>query len=110
MSSGQRAFPVTENARLVGLVSPQDLHRVPRDQWRLTAIKSIMTPRSKLIAMTPHDSAGNAFSLLARQNLNQLPVIDGERVVGRLRREDIIKWLSLQTDAHMVGAELSTKG
>jgi len=109
MPSGQRAFPVTENARLVGLVSLQDLHRVPRDQWRLTAVKSIMTPRSRLIAMTPRDSAGNALSLLARQNLNQLPVIEDERVVGMLRREDIIKWLSLQADAHLGGAGLSTK-
>ncbi|MGD2141060.1 MAG: site-2 protease family protein [Burkholderiales bacterium] len=109
MPSGQRAFPVTENTRLVGLVSLQDLNRVPRDHWSQTAIKTIMTPRSRLTTVAPHDSAGNALSLLARQNLNQLPVVDGEHVVGMLRREDIIKWLSLQADAHPGGTGLSAK-
>jgi CBS domain-containing protein len=68
-----------------------------------------MTPRSRLTTVAPHDSAGNALSLLARQNLNQLPVVDGEHVVGMLRREDIIKWLSLQADAHPGGTGLSAK-
>jgi CBS domain-containing protein len=33
--------------------------------------------------------------LLAQRDVNQLPVLDGERLVGLLRREDILKWLSL---------------
>jgi hypothetical protein len=35
------------------------------------------------------------MAVLASRDVNQLPVMDGERLVGLLRREDVLKWLSL---------------
>jgi CBS domain-containing protein len=50
--------------------------------------------------------AAEALGILAQRNVNQLPVLDGERLVGLLRREDVLKWLSLQeaSEAERLGA------
>jgi hypothetical protein len=32
---------------------------------------------------------------MAEQRLNQLPVVEGERLCGLVRREDLINWLAL---------------
>ena len=46
---------------------------------------------------TPDDSAAAALTKLAQRDVEQLPVVDGDgRLVGMLRRRDILRWLELQ--------------
>jgi CBS domain-containing protein len=55
----------------------------------------IMTPAAELACVSPRQDAAEALALLARRDVNQLPVLDGDKLVGLLRREDLLKWLSL---------------
>lgn len=43
----------------------------------------------------PHGSI-EALALLAGHNLNQPPVVEDAWLIGLIRREDILKWLSLR--------------
>jgi CBS domain-containing protein len=95
LKSGQRAFPVVEGERLAGIVCLEDMKRVAREQRAATAVSSIMTPVERLRSLTPRADAYEALSLMAEQRLNQLPVVEGERVRGLVRREDLINWLAL---------------
>jgi Zn-dependent protease/predicted transcriptional regulator len=95
MTSGQRAFPVEVDGRLVGMVSLRDLQKCTRDHWQEVTVADVMTPAAELPTIAPEDSAVAALSMLARGDLDQLPVVRGEELVGLLRREDILKWLSL---------------
>jgi CBS domain-containing protein len=95
MRSDQHAFPVTEGGRLLGLVTMQDLQKVPRDVWPSTTAAQIMTPASELAQVTPQEDTIDAMRALARQGVAQLPVVDHGVLRGLLRREDILKWLSL---------------
>jgi CBS domain-containing protein len=54
-----------------------------------------MTPVERLACVGPDTDAAEALAELARRNVNQLPVLEGGRLVGLLRREDVIKWLAL---------------
>lgn len=95
MSSGQRAFPVESDGRLVGLVSLRDLHKRDAGQWGDTTVGDIMTPLADLATVAPRQDAGEALDLLGQRDLNQLVVVEDGVARGLLRREDIVKWLAL---------------
>lgn len=95
----QRCFPVVDDGRLLGLVCLQDIRGVPRDDWPATAVEGVMTPRPDLDAVTPDTDAAEALERLTRRDVDQLPVMDGEAFRGLLRREGILRWLSLHADA-----------
>jgi len=97
MASGQRAFPVEQDGRLVGMVCLRDLNKRGRDAWGATTVREIMTPADRLTTVSPRDEAFDVLALLGQRDLNQLPVVDNGRLVGMIRREDILKWLSLHT-------------
>jgi CBS domain-containing protein len=48
-----------------------------------------------LSACPPRQAAAEALAILAQRDVNQLPALDGDKLVGLLRREDVPKWLSL---------------
>lgn len=97
MASGQRAFPVEVDGRLVGMVSLGDLQKYRREQWHDVTVGDAMTPATELATIGPDMSALEAMEIIARRDLAQLPVVQGADLLGLLRREDILKWLSLHT-------------
>jgi Zn-dependent protease/CBS domain-containing protein len=101
MGTEQRAFPVLAQNRLVGMVCLQDVRKVPRERWPERRVEDIMTPADRVAAVKPEDDAAEAMVVLTRRGVNQLPVVERGRVVGLLRREDILRWLSLYGDASL---------
>jgi Zn-dependent protease len=95
MASGQRVLPVERDGRFLGLVSLSDLQKSEQRAWSRMSAAEIMTPVERLAWVPPGADAGEALAELARRNVNQLPVLDNGRLVGLLRREDVIKWLAL---------------
>jgi Zn-dependent protease len=95
MASGQRVLPVERAGRFLGLVSLSDLQKSERRAWERMTAADIMTPLERLACVAPEADAGDALEELARRGVNQLPVLEGGRLVGLLRREDVLKWLSL---------------
>lgn len=105
MASGQRAFPVEADQRFLGMVCLADLQKRDRAGWEATTVREIMTPVSSLVTVPPEEDAAEALTLLGQRNLGQLPVVDRARLVGLLRREDVLTWLSLHA-----GPELRPAG
>ena len=56
-----------------------------------------MTPAGELATIGPNVSALEALEIIAHRELGQLPVVQGGGLLGLLRREDILKWLSFHT-------------
>jgi Zn-dependent protease/CBS domain-containing protein len=99
MASGQRVFPVVEDARLLGLVSLADLRKRPREAWARTPVAEIMTPAGSLVSISPRHEVLDALALLGARNLNQLPVVEDGRLLGLVRREDILKWMAIHAES-----------
>lgn len=95
MASGQRAFPVEADGRFLGIISLRDLQKRERHTWESTSVSEIMTPAAAVVTVAPEQDAVEALSILGRRDLNQLPVVKNTELLGLLRREDILKWLSL---------------
>jgi CBS domain-containing protein len=90
-----RAVPVVHDGALRGLVSVSDVRRVPPHDWPTTAVEEIMKPVDQLKVAHPMLPVAEALQQLAQENIEQMPVLEGGRLVGVLRRRDISRWLEL---------------
>ncbi len=100
LGHAQRAFPVTDGTRFAGMVCLEDVRRVARPDWALTRVAAIMTPAAEVAAVTPRDSAMQALTILGQRGVNQLPVLEGARVLGLVTREDLLRYLALGGGSH----------
>jgi Zn-dependent protease len=101
MGTDERSFPVIEGDSLLGLVCLEDVKKIPRDQWDTTYVRDIMTPATDLDTVSPRDEASSALQKLGLRDVNQMPVMQDGRLVGMLRRADIVRWLQLQSGARI---------
>jgi Zn-dependent protease/predicted transcriptional regulator len=99
MGTDDHAFPVLDNGRLIGLVTLEDIRRVPRDAWDTTTVSEIMTPTDQLVVVAPQEDAAEALNKLMQRDVGQLPVLRDGQMVGLLRRRDIVKWLQLHAES-----------
>lgn len=93
--SDERAVPVVRDGKLVGLVSVVEVRGVAPDDWRATTVGAVMRSDQSLAVATPDEPLTRAFDELARQDIEQLPVLDHGQLVGMLQRRDIARWLEL---------------
>jgi Zn-dependent protease/CBS domain-containing protein len=98
-SADQRAFPVIVDEHMVGLVCLEDLRRAPRERWEATAVASVMTPLESLGLVGPDADASEAARELKRRDVDQIPVVDGDRLHGLVRRADVLRFLELKAPA-----------
>lgn len=98
MSSGERSFPVMTDGRLVGMVCLQDVRKFSPKDWDHTAVSEVMTPADQLAVTSPEENAGDALDKLTRRDIRQVPVVQQGKLVGLLRRRDIIRWLQIQSE------------
>lgn len=87
--------------RLLGIISPADLSRVPRAQWPATPVREAMVPREQMATVLPAEGLESALRKMAEQNVGQLPVlgdgnVPGGSVRGVIRRDRIIALLHAQ--------------
>lgn len=91
----RRAF-VMQVDRFVGLITLSDIRHVPRDEWATTPVGLAMIPREKLHAVSPQQSLNEVLPLMVDRDVNQLPVVEDDRLVGVLSREDIVRFLEVR--------------
>lgn len=96
MNRDDHAFPVEADGELVGLVTLEDVRAIPRQQWDTTYVRDMMTPNNKLSTLPSTAEADEALHQLGQLDVRQVPVVDNGRLVGLVRRRDIMKWLQLQ--------------
>ena len=82
---------LTENNRLVGLVTDRDLRN-----RALAASVDVNRPVMDIATQTPktldhNSSAFEALLMMARHNIHHIPVMDGERIVGMLTATDLTR-------------------
>lgn len=100
----QRCFPVLAGERFLGLACLADVKKAPQVEWDRTPVAAVMTPAERLAVVAPDDPATKAADLLTRSDLDQVPVVDGQTLVGLVRRRDLLKWLKLRGPEQMTEA------
>jgi CBS domain-containing protein len=95
INTDERAFPVVDGGQIIGLVCLEDVRRLAKDEWERTPVRQIMTPKDKLLILGPEDDAAEAMTKLNAKDVRQLPVVEDGRLLGLLRRRDILRYLQL---------------
>jgi len=98
MGSDDHAFPVLDGGELAGIATLDDVRSVPQGVWESTSVREIMTPGDQCTVLEPDEDAAEAMTRLAACDVRQLPVMDNGRLVGVLRRQDVIQWLRLHAE------------
>ncbi|MBN2385406.1 MAG: site-2 protease family protein [Anaerolineales bacterium] len=96
MKTDEQAFLVIDGKNLVGMVTLDDVRKLPSEARSHSQVKEIMIPSEKLIVIAPEEDAAVGLQRMRSQDLRQLPVVHGGQIVGMLRRKDIVRWLQIQ--------------
>lgn len=94
----QRSFPVSREGGLVGLVTMEDVGRVPVEDRNRVSIGEIMTPRDRLCIARPDDSAYEALQCMVNHDIGRLPVMTEERVIGLISRDQLLRAVALKPE------------
>jgi Zn-dependent protease/predicted transcriptional regulator len=89
------SFPVVEGERVVGLVTVDQLKRVPRAAWPDTRVRDLMHPLGEGLQAAPGDTLWSAFEKLVANGVGRLAVLDGGRLVGYLSIKDVTHILAV---------------
>jgi len=98
MQGDERAFPVVEADRLLGMVFIENLRTLDRSSWDKTTVRDVMVSQNELETVTPREDAMDAFQKLTHQEMRQIPVVQNGKLIGMLRRRDILRWLQLRSE------------
>ena len=101
MRSGRRFFVVTINDRPEGIITPHEIHEVPRARWPYTTIGDVMRPLDRTHSVGPNTPVTDALEMMARQDLNQLPVVSGGVLAGLISRSHILQLIQTRSELHL---------
>lgn len=91
LRTGRRCHLVTGAGKLVGLVSAPNLQQIPREEWADTPIQRVMLPREQIHWATPEESLLSILERMQEHDINQMPVVREEDVVGLVTRDSILR-------------------
>jgi Zn-dependent protease/predicted transcriptional regulator len=108
LHSVSRCFVVAQNNHVAGIVTPDEVRKVSRENWDQTSVQSVMRPLGDLRTVPPDMPALKAVELMNRENLNQLAVVSDGKLLGIFSRGQILRFLQLHSgmgeDSHGVAA------
>jgi CBS domain-containing protein len=103
---GQRALPVVDGGRLLGIVSITDAKHLPQDAWRTTSVGEVMT-RMPLKTLAPEADLSAALELMVANGVHQLPIVRDGVLVGMLSRGDVMRYMQLGEELNLRGTPQS---
>jgi Zn-dependent protease/predicted transcriptional regulator len=97
LHSASRCFLVFQDDHPVGIITPADTRKVPRDEWSQTSVQSVMQPISQLRAIPPDLPAIKAVELMSQENLYQMAVVADGKLQGIFSRDQVLRFLQLHS-------------
>ncbi|OGN96096.1 MAG: hypothetical protein A2Z77_09245 [Chloroflexi bacterium RBG_13_51_36] len=97
LTSGRRCFPVGSGSEIMGLMTLHNVKEVPRDQWSTETVKEAMTPFDKLKWVRPDEELSSILQILTEDNINQVPVVQDNKIIGMVTRENLLNFVNVRS-------------
>jgi CBS domain-containing protein len=98
MRAGRRCCIVSEDGKLLGLMTTHELRETPRDQWASTTVRQAMKPFDTMTWVEPNTDLGHVLEVMHGDDVNQVPVVDGGRLEGLIKREDLLRFVKTRAE------------
>jgi Zn-dependent protease/predicted transcriptional regulator len=108
LKTGQRCFAVEDQGRLVGIITPRDVSNISRDRWDETTVREAMRPLQELHLIAPDTPVLDALKLMARNDVNQLPVVANGTLQGMVSRSQLVQLLQVRSVLQLPATYRST--
>jgi Zn-dependent protease len=104
LRTGRRCHIVTGAGRPVGLVTLHAARTLPREEWANTSIQAVMMPLERIHSASPTEPALTILQRMQSEDINQMPVISDEHIVGMIDRDTILRMLQTRLQVgHVAG-------
>jgi len=100
------AVMVTENKKIVGIVTERDYSRKGELKGlsaKNTSVRDLMTER--MFTVTPDTSIDQCMGLMDQHHIRHLPVIENEKMVGMVSMRDVVEVLISERESTIKGLE-----
>ncbi len=97
LRTARRCFIVQDGGHIVGLITPSEVAKVGRAEWSSTTIRQVMLPIEGLHTIAADTPAAEGLEIMAREDVNQLPVVSEGRIAGVLSRGQVLRWLRMKS-------------
>lgn len=101
LHTGRRCHLIVENGAVAGLITPLEIKAVERARWPYTRVDSVMVPIERLKTVNPQATVAEALEMLARGDVNQLPVVANGKFEGVISRDRVLRLLVTRAELGM---------
>ncbi len=91
LRQGHRAFSIEVGDQLAGLVTLNEVKQVPEEQRVNVPVQAIAEPIARFPPLSPSDSLWTALQRMDQAGVHQLPVVEGDALLGVLTRETLFR-------------------
>jgi len=90
LRTGARCSLVVDGDRFRGLVTLHELKKIPKDEWPITSLQSVMVPTDRLLSVDAATPASAVLQLMNDQNVSQVPVLQDGNLLGVIGRDRLL--------------------
>jgi Zn-dependent protease/predicted transcriptional regulator len=98
LGQGRRCLMVSENDKVIGLLTLQDIKKVSRDRWASTSAREVMVPLHRLKVVSPETELSTVLKIIISENVNQIPVMENGVVIGMIGRDNLLSFINIRSE------------
>jgi Zn-dependent protease/CBS domain-containing protein len=91
--TGRRCHVALAGDKPVGLITLAGARSIPRDEWASMAVQAVMLPAEKIHWAVPDEPALGVLQRMQNQDINQMPVVSDQHIIGMISRDTILRVL-----------------
>jgi Zn-dependent protease len=98
LGDGHRCFFIAENDRMQGLLTLSKIKSVDRNKWRSITTEDVMVPLDNVLSISPDEDAWSLLRLMDENDVNQVPVMDNDQLVGMVTRDRLLHYIRTRSE------------
>lgn len=96
MHHGYRGFPVSQDGKIIGVVSLQNLKGISREQQQSRTVGEILSPLSEEALISPEISLADAMKKMVLEGQDRLLVMRDDTMIGMITKTGLLRFLEMR--------------